>query len=229
MRANAVAVMAKAALAGQVKTRLIPALSAEEAAAVAQALLLDQLAHLSALAEADLYLAYTPAAERALFQKLAPPGFHLFPQAGGDLGARMQAIFTELWRRGHENIALIGGDLPPLSLNFFEQAFAWLECSPAGVVLGPSDDGGYYLVAMGRPHFAIFTGITWSRSDVLQRTAAKLDNLHIEFKLLPTLFDIDTVDDLGRLCSRLAQDANGMKNTAALLQELRRAGKLNAE
>jgi rSAM/selenodomain-associated transferase 1 len=219
--------MAKAPLAGQVKTRLMPALSAEQAAAVARALLIDQLAHLSALADAALYLAFTPATERELFQALAPPGFCLLPQEDGDLGTRMRAVFTELWRRGHENIALIGGDVPTVPPSFFEQAFAWLESSPAGVVLGPSDDGGYYLVAMGQPHFGVFTGITWSRSDVLQRTAAKLANLHIKFKLLPALFDIDTVDDLGRLCSRLAEDASGMKNTAALLQELRLAGKLN--
>jgi rSAM/selenodomain-associated transferase 1 len=226
MRVKALAVMAKAPVAGQVKTRLTPALSAEEAAAVARALLLDQLAHLSAIADADLYLAFAPAGKGALFRELAPPRFHLVAQSGGDLGARMRAVFTKLRRRGYENIALIGGDLPAVPLNLFAQAFAWLERFPAGVVLGPSEDGGYYLVAMGRPHFAIFSGITWSRSDVLRRTRAKLDSLHIKFKLLPILYDIDTVDDLGRLRRRVAQAAHGMKRTAAVLQELHRAGKL---
>ena len=81
MRANALVVMAKAPLAGQVKTRLVPALSPEQAARLAEALLVDQLNHVRQIEYADLYLAFAPDEARALMEELAPPPFHLLPSA----------------------------------------------------------------------------------------------------------------------------------------------------
>ena len=94
IRANALAIVAKAPLAGTVKTRLLPYLSAEEAAELARSLLLDQLSHLCAIEAADLYVAFTPPHEEALMRRLAPASFQLFSQSEGDLGARMQNIFS---------------------------------------------------------------------------------------------------------------------------------------
>jgi rSAM/selenodomain-associated transferase 1 len=199
MHANALAVMAKAPLAGQVKTRLVPALNAEEAAELARALLLDQLAHLSTIAGTDLYLAFTPAAQRELFQALAPAGFWLFPQAGDDLGARMAHVFETLYARGHRRMVLIGGDLAPVPLPVFTDAFALLERSEHRVVLGPSRDGGYYLVGCNRPTPEIFMDMAWSHDQVLAQTVEKLTALQMDVQLLPSWFDIDTLDDLRHL------------------------------
>src|SRR5438445_5873957 len=144
MRANALAVMAKAPEAGQVKTRMLPALSTEQAAELCRALLLDQLKHLQGLALADLYVAFTPTEAAPLMKRLAPPAFCLLAQEGDDLGERMKRIFENLYASGHKNIVLIGGDLPPVPLRFFAETFTYLQAPRKRVVLAPIRHGGYY-------------------------------------------------------------------------------------
>src|ERR1051325_8552365 len=126
-RANALAVMAKAPVAGAVKTRLLPFLSADEAAELARALLVDQLEHLCALESIDLYLVLAPAHARESIRKLAPARFEIFPQSDGDLGARMENIFARLFAKGYKSIVLVGGDLPPVPLRYLTQAFTYLD------------------------------------------------------------------------------------------------------
>src|SRR4029453_7864029 len=139
--ANALAVMAKAPLAGQVKTRLLSSFTAEEAAELSRSLLVDQLNHVQELDQTDFYLTFAPAHARLLMEKLAPSCFPLFPQQGHHLGDPMAAVFKSLFQMGHKNIALIGGDLPPVSLHFFDQAYAFLESLKKGVCLGTGGAG----------------------------------------------------------------------------------------
>jgi rSAM/selenodomain-associated transferase 1 len=194
--ANALAVMAKAPVAGQVKTRLLPALTPDEAAELSRALLVDQLNHLSGLNPAELYLAFAPEDARAMMTELVPSRFRLFAQRGDDLGARMNGVFDRLRAIGHRNMILIGGDLPPVPLRTLAEAFRALEVTGERVVLGPSRDGGYYLVGMNRLTPQIFEGMAWSHDQVLAQTTAKLIALNIDFQLLPGWFDIDTIGDL---------------------------------
>jgi uncharacterized protein len=222
MPVNALAVMAKAPVAGEVKTRLLPAVTAEEAAELSRALLVDQLKHLQEFDAADFYLAFAPDDARLLMENLAPPCFRLFPQEGADLGARMEAAFKRLFDIGHRNIVLIGGDLPPLPLRYFAEAYAFLATSNQRVVLGPSRDGGYYLVGCNQPTPQIFQGMRWSHSAVLAQTQDKLASLKIDYHLLPTWFDIDTPADLRYL--RFACDSSLEKVLANTLPLLRRVG-----
>jgi rSAM/selenodomain-associated transferase 1 len=219
--AKALAVMAKAPQAGQVKTRLIPALGAENSAALARALLLDQLHHLATITTADLYLVFTPTSERALFNELAPSEFELLPQAGEELGARMANVFHTLHARGYSRMLLIGGDLAPLPAEMVTEAFTVLEAPVRRVVFGPSRDGGYYLVGCNQPEPAIFAGMTWSHGEVLTQTLAKLATIGIEWYLLPAWFDIDTLDDLRHLRSILSPALErSLRNTLPLLRAL---------
>jgi rSAM/selenodomain-associated transferase 1 len=221
IRANALAVMAKAPVAGQVKTRLLPLLSAEEAAELSRSLLVDQLKHLLEFDAADFYLAFAPDDARSLMENLAPPCFSLFPQQGAGLGARMAAVFNKLFDVGHKNIVLIGGDLPPVPLRYFAEAYNFLATSNRRVVLGASRDGGYYLVGCNQPTPQIFEGMSWSQSLVLAQTLERLAALRINFHLLPSWFDIDTPDDLRHLQSVLDSALEkAMANTAMLLQRL---------
>jgi len=222
MPVNALAVIAKAPVAGEVKTRLLPAVTAEEAAELSRALLVDQLKHLQEFDAADFYLAFAPDDARLLMENLAPPCFRLFPQEGADLGARMEAAFKRLFDIGHRNIVLIGGDLPPLPLRYFAEAYAFLATSNQRVVLGPSRDGGYYLVGCNQPTPQIFQGMRWSHSAVLAQTQDKLASLKIDYHLLPTWFDIDTPADLRYL--RFACDSSLEKVLANTLPLLRRVG-----
>ncbi len=221
IRANALVVLAKAPLAGQVKTRLQPTFTAEEAMEFSRSLLVDQLNHLQKLDTADFYLAFAPDDTQLLMAQLAPARFRLFPQQGDDLGARMAAVFERLSRMGHKNIVLIGGDLPPVPLNFFGEAYAFLEASENRVVLGPSRDGGYYLVGCNHPTPQIFEGMSWSHSKVLTDTQNKLASLKIDYHLLAPWFDIDTPDDLTYLDS-VADTAlkKAMPNTLLMMQRL---------
>jgi uncharacterized protein len=198
-RVDALAVMAKAPVPGLVKTRLAPTLTAEHAAELCRALLLDQLEHLTVLGNADLYLAFAPEDAASMMASLAPPCYQCFPQRGDDLGARMENVLAELWRRGHRHALLIGGDLPPVPLKFFDRAFASLAVDRHRVVLGPSLDGGYYLIGMNRPAPQIFSAMTWSHNRVLAETTERLVRSGIDFILLPEWFDVDCAADLDRL------------------------------
>jgi hypothetical protein len=217
--ANALAVMAKAPVAGQVKTRLVPPLTQEQAAEFYRALLLDQLENLKGITFADLYLAYTPSEAAGWVQSLAPPNFHSFPQRGNDLGERMNAIFTELWDRGHRNVVLIGSDLPALPLSYLQTAFNLLATKQA--ILGPSRDGGYYLAGLNRPTPEIFQNMTWSHNQVLGQTLARLNDHKIKVELLPEWFDVDTAADLKSLGALNPSARRALTRTLALLQTLR--------
>jgi len=222
-RANALAVMAKAPIPGSVKTRMVPPLTHEQAAELCRALLLDQLEHLSALADVELFVAFAPAEAVTLIDNIVPTGFQCFPQSGADLGERMNTIFDDLWQRGHRNLVLIGSDLAALPLKLFYDAFGLLSVRDRRVVLGPSQDGGYYLVGMNRPTPEIFSAMTWSHDRVLAQTTTKLTGLGIDFRLLPSWFDLDTVEDIELLqaCADPAAHA-AMKRTLRFLQGLNR-------
>lgn len=213
--------MAKAPVPGQVKTRLLPLLTAEEAAELSRSLLVDQLNQIKELNTADFYLAFAPDDARLLMEHLAPACFHLFPQQGDELGARMATVFKKLFDSGYKNIVLIGADLPPVPLRFFSEAYAFLESSNKRVVLGPSRDGGYYLVGCNQPTPQIFEDMSWSQSRVLAQTLERLAAMRVEFHLLPSWFDIDTPDDLRYLQSVLDPTLKkAMPNAAVLLQRL---------
>jgi uncharacterized protein len=221
MRANALVIMAKAPLAGQVKTRLLPTLSPERAARLAKALLVDQLNHVRQMESADLYLAFAPEEARLLMEQLAPPLFGLFPQQGPDLGARMQGVFEKLFRAGYRNIVLIGSDLVAVPLRFFDQAYRYLESCQQRVILGPSRDGGYYLIGCNQPTPELFGEMRWSHDAVLTQTLAKLEGLKIAHELLPGWLDVDTPDDVRALRTALDSPAlaNAMPETANLLKD----------
>jgi rSAM/selenodomain-associated transferase 1 len=215
--ANALAVMAKAPIPGTVKTRLMSFLSAAQAAALARALLIDQLEHLRTIRNADLYLAFAPIDARRLIRRLVPPRFTIFPQRGADLGARMQKVFATLFAKGHKRIVLIGGDLLPVPLSHFAQAFAYLDHPRPRAVLGPSRDGGYYLIGLNRALPEIFVEMSWSHDQVFAQTLARLRDLNAPTLQLPRWFDIDTVDDLQRVFRRKRPEQRAMKNMLRVL------------
>jgi rSAM/selenodomain-associated transferase 1 len=225
MAANALVVFTKVPEAGQSKTRLVPPLSFAEAALLAQALLMDQLNNLSKLTAARLFVAFSPPEADTFFRAFITHDFICFPQHGETLGERMKYAFRQLFDNGFNNVVLIGSDLPVIPLGYFRQAYDWLEQRERDVILGPSEDRGYYLIAMKSLIPEIFEGIAWSRDEVLARTMAKLDRLNRKYELLPLLYDIDRPDDLKRL-SRDTAAAGMMKNTFRVLNELKRAGRL---
>ena len=222
---NALVILTKAPQPGQSKTRLVPPLSYAEAADLARALLLDQLQNLATFGGARLFIAFTPETAAGFFDGFIAQGFTCFAQRGQSLGERMSHAFEHLFASGFANVILIGSDLPALPVSFFQQAYAWLEKS-ADIVLGPSADGGYYLIGMNRMITSIFDDIGWSSADVLSQTLHKLDDLSLKHELLSEWYDIDIVKDLKRLQSQAKCLEVAMKSTFALLNGLRQQGRL---
>lgn len=222
--------MAKAPVAGQVKTRLVPPLTDAQAAEFYRALLLDQLANLQNFSAAERYIAYAPDDAEALMRDLGGSDYQYLPQRGDDLGARMEHLFSDLQSRGHSRIVLVGSDLPALPLEILNGAFTRLSSGDIQVVLGPSRDGGYYLVGMNRAKPAIFANMTWSHERVLAQTSERLTRLGVSFCLTADWSDLDSLDDLRRLIDpAMAADLAAMPRTRSCLDSLRRLGCLDSQ
>jgi rSAM/selenodomain-associated transferase 1 len=225
IRADALVVMAKAPVPGTVKTRLVPPLTQEQAAELYRALLLDQLRQLRTFDSAERYLAYAPADAEAIMRELGGADYRYLPQRGAELGERMKNVFSDLWQRGHRGIALVGSDLPALPTQIIFQAFERIAGDERRVVLGPSQDGGYYLVGMNQATPEIFENMVWSHEQVLAQTTARLGALGVSFSMLPTWYDLDRIEDLERF--RIPPEmelGEVMAKTRSYLAELSRLG-----
>ena len=196
--------MARAPEPGQVKTRLVPPLSYERAAQLYRCLLLDKLQQVAGLPDIDPYLAYIPLEARPSMFALLPEHFTLIPQAGSTLGDRLHRLSAILLERGHPAVILIDSDSPTLPTSYLQDAIAWLENRNTDLILGPAEDGGYYLIGLKRPCRALFDQIPWSGPTVLADTLHRAAAQRLQVATLSPWFDVDTPDDLARLRRDLA-------------------------
>ncbi len=182
---------------GRVKTRLAAAIGPEHAARIYKALAERVVSSVCRGPESySTALCYDPPGSRDAF--VAWLGRHtiMLPQRPGDLGERLASAFEWAFSSGAGKVAAIGTDSPGVDRSVLLTAFSFLDCSD--LVLGPSEDGGYYLIGLRRPCPAIFDDIPWSSSKVLETTVATADRLGLTPSLLPVLPDIDTAEDLQR-------------------------------
>jgi len=198
------AVMARAPEPGRVKTRLVPPLSYERAAGLYRCMLQDKLQQVAGLPDIDPYLAYTPLEARSSMLALLPGGFTLIPQAGSTLGDRLHRLSAILLERGHPAVILIDSDSPTLPTHYLADAVARLREGTTDLVLGPTDDGGYYLIGLKRPCRALFDDIPWSSPTVLNETLHRAAAQRLQVAVLRSWFDVDTPNDLIRLQCELA-------------------------
>ena len=205
---SAIAIMAKEPEPGKVKTRLCPPLTPREAADLYCAFLLDTVGLISETPGADLFLAYDPQTAREFFSQMFPRPVECIPQGTGDLGDRLSRISRRLFSRGYRKLVILASDTPHLPQDCIHRAFSRLD--ETDVVLGPCDDGGYYLVGSRVHAPALFEGIAWSTSAVLEQTTGRAEDAGLTWEVLPSCYDIDTIDDLRRLVADL-QTVNGRK------------------
>jgi rSAM/selenodomain-associated transferase 1 len=215
---TALIIMARYPEAGKTKTRLARTLGDEAVAGLYRAFLTDLARHFAGPRYA-LHWAYTPPEVdyQAFVQTLAPEQaqyMHSFPQQGSDFGARLLAAFQWTHQRGYRGTILIGSDSPQIGGELIAQAEAALE--DADVVLGPAEDGGYYLIAMRQPH-DVFSGIPMSTDVVARMTLEAAARQELTTRLLDPLFDIDELPDLLRLAHLLDADSTRAPETAAYL------------
>jgi len=209
----ALCVFAKPPRAGTAKTRLTPALGAEGAARLAQAFLQDTWALVKQLPWAVPVLASTEPWPEGLL----PAPVEVWQQGEGDLGARMERILLRALERYPAAIAL-GADSPGLPTSYLEAARAELEHADA--VFGPSEDGGFYLLALKRLPVGAFVDLPWSQPETLARTEARLLSLGLSVRRATPFFDVDVPEDLVRLETELASGRVQAPATQAVLREL---------
>ncbi len=195
MSRGLLALFAKAPMPGQVKTRLCPPLSFEQAASLYEAMLLDVLDRPLAARGVDRALWFAPASAKAWFEQAAG-GYRLCAQQGPDLAERMCRAFQQHAEEGYERIVLRGTDSPTLPDATVAAAFSRLESAP--VVLCPDRDGGYNLIGLREPSDPLFD-LELSTATVLDRTLARARELGLGVELLPPHHDVDRFEDLARI------------------------------
>jgi len=195
-------IFAKEPRPGQVKTRLTPPLSPENAARLYRCFLEDILEEMARLPGLSLALAYTPDTALNFFKELTPAGVILFPQEGPGLGERLVHAFDRGFAANLGTVLVRNSDSPDLPGESMLAAARALDSGQADLVLGPSPDGGYYLVGLNAPRPELFREMNWSTPGVLPETLARAANLSLTVHLLPAWPDIDTLGDLQTFIQR---------------------------
>jgi uncharacterized protein len=196
----AVGVMARAPSSGG-KTRLAPHLSPARLLALRSAMLTDTLHALASVCGLTIF--FTPDDVEDEIAGFARAGVPLVAQGDGDLGARMLAAIRHLLAGGFDSAILVGSDIPLLSANHITEASGALRAG-GGVVLGPADDGGYYLIGMTEPLPPLFDEIEWGSERVLADTLQVAKRTGLDARLVQRCYDIDTIEDLRRVERDLA-------------------------
>ncbi|MFN8499643.1 MAG: TIGR04282 family arsenosugar biosynthesis glycosyltransferase [Anaerolineae bacterium] len=217
---RALIVVAKRPVMGQTKTRLTPPFTPQQATELYECLLLDTLDVMTQVAGVQPILAYAPADAAPYFRSVCPPAFALQPQVGSDLGSRLHSALARALAEGYRQAVVMDSDSPTLPPAYLRQAFAELDHSATDVVLGPCDDGGYYLIGVKEPCASLFD-VAMSTPTVLRQTIAAAEAAGRRVALLPTWYDVDTVQEVERLRAELAaHPAAFAPRTRAMLPRL---------
>jgi uncharacterized protein len=204
---NALLVIAKRPAPGQTKTRLTPPLSPEHAAELYEYFLQDTLHLARHVPNVTRMIAYAPLDAENYFNQLAPD-YMLVPQLGNDLGERLDNVLTQCLNDGYARVVIMDSDSPTLPSQFVANAFNALQ--DADVVLGPCDDGGYYLIGLTRPQPRLLREVKMSTPNVLRDTLAIAREEHLRVALLDAWYDVDTANELEHLREDLRASHNGI-------------------
>lgn len=222
---RAVVVMAKRPDPGTTKTRLHEVLTPAEAAELYECFLLDVLDLVRSVPAVDVVIAAHPPGSESYFTAIAPDAA-VVVQVGDDLGQRLDNVLCRCLDDGYDRVAAIGSDSPNLPASRIDRAFELLDDPAVDLVLGPADDGGYYLIAVTRRPGPVVTGVTMSTATVLDDTLRAAADRGLAVGLLDRWYDVDGADDLERLRADLdataADDRSPPVRTRHLLGRLAR-------
>lgn len=203
--APVIIVMVKAPLPGFAKTRLCPPLTDLDAAALSLCFVQD-VVNSALTITPDLLLAFTPADGRHVLEPRLPQNLMWVEQHGATLGERLDSTINYAGELGFSPIVVLGADSPTLPASFIKNTLDVLSRGNAEVVLGPTSDGGYYLIGFNKPNSAVLQDVTWSSSRTFQQTASNIKQLQLRLFTLPRWYDVDTFADLTFLANELRTD-----------------------
>jgi len=206
MQRPAIIVMTKVPGFADVKTRLRPLLSESQSAELAGCFLTDTITNLASVFEHRI-IAFTPEDGRDAIETLVVGGHIYIPQRGGDLGQRLDAAIADAFEMGFGPVIVIGTDSPTLPPDYSAQALDHLQSHEDGVAIGPTDDGGFYLIGVSRLHKGMFDGVAWSSDKTYEQTVANIKNIgDVDLLVLPRWYDVDEPADLVRLIAEIDLD-----------------------
>lgn len=215
---QALLVIAKQPASGQTKTRLTPPLSPQQAAQLYDCFLRDTLDIARAVPGVTRLVYYAPDDAAGYFQTLAPD-FELTQQCGAGLGERLDHALSHFLALGFERVVVMDSDSPTLPPGYVAQAFGAL--ADHDVVLGPCEDGGYYLIGLTRPQPRLLREVRMSQPNVLRDTLDLAEQAGLRAALLPPWYDVDTIQALARLQTELLENTGRpATQTRALLSSL---------
>jgi uncharacterized protein len=207
----AVAIMAKASVAGAVKTRLVPPLTHEEAAELNSCCLADIAANIAAAAgrvPIKGFVAYHPLGSEGFFEDLLPAGFKLLPPKEPTLGRSLFHAARDLFAAGYGSVCLVNADSPTLPTELLVEAARLLQEPGDRVVLGPAADGGYYSIGLKHLHQRLFVEIDWSTERVYRQTIIRAGEIGVPVTALAEWYDVDDEVSLTLLASELLSGRN---------------------
>ena len=202
---------------GVTKTRLLPILSGDQCAKLHSAFLQD-LSKVYGQVKADLYIAYTADPDWQDLKAIFPAAKDFFEQEGADLGEKMHRAICNVLRLGYQAVVLTGADLPLMNETHLESGFAALD--KADVAIGPTSDGGYYLIGMKSPHEEVFRVSGYGGATALENTLAAGKRAGLQTVLTLPCDDVDTPEDLRALTCQLSPESA----TFRYLQQLNKEG-----
>ena len=206
--ASVVVVMAKRPVPGKTKTRLCPPLTPLEAAGLYEALLKDTIELVSGLRGVETAVAVSPQSAVDEMRRMAPRVARMLAVEGADIGACLRSATEQLFAEGFSRVVAVNSDGPTLPAQYLERAVEMLTHSD--VVLGPAEDGGYYLIGMRQQQPGLFTDIEWSSSRVAVQTLERAAAAGLTVAQLPSWYDVDTPAELERLRKELVAQPPGI-------------------
>ncbi len=226
-----IAVMAKASAPGRTKTRLVPPLKFEEAAACNTAFLRDVADNILAAGHRAAivgYMAFGPPQSRPFFQEHMPREIGLIDAWYPNFGDCLFTAIAQLLERGHRSAVVLNSDSPTLPTSLLVETAQVLARPGDQAVLGPADDGGYYLLGLKTAHRRLFQDIAWSTERVAEQTLDRAAELGLPVRVLPTWYDVDDIRALRLLQAELFEEqsfAPGLRphqprHTRALMRSL---------
>jgi rSAM/selenodomain-associated transferase 1 len=237
--ACAIAVMAKASAPGRTKTRMVPPLTFEEAAALNTTFLKDIAENIARAAEAApiaAYMAFAPSGSEAFFHEHLPPTVGLIEATRGHFGECLLETVQTLLRRGHKAACVLNSDSPTLPHSLLVELAEVLAAPGERGVIGPAEDGGYYVLGLKAAHGRLFEDIDWSTERVFEQTMARAEQTGLSMHVLRAWYDVDDAEGLRRLRRDIfapdpsARDSlapSPARHTRALLEQMDQAGALD--